>query len=159
MSPTTQSVTVTRRSHRRGRNRAGEILGEAVHEGNRAGFYGGNSPDHCAGQKKRPRTVHKILNANVIQASIHPRRLHKFRLKLKEGLLFSLSSFDVKKQGETYCLTDHAYRIFFNDQTTMDVVDDIVAQVSCIRNSGKVDNKVSPPNTSSNLILTCVFER
>ncbi|CAN8287806.1 unnamed protein product [Cochlearia groenlandica] len=24
---------------------------------------------------------------------------------------------------ETYCLTDHAYRIFFNDQTTMDVVD------------------------------------
>ncbi|KAL1218819.1 hypothetical protein V5N11_033091 [Cardamine amara subsp. amara] len=35
--------------------------------------------------------------ANVIQASIHPRCLHKFKTKLNEDNLFSISCFDVKK--------------------------------------------------------------
>ncbi|VYS62284.1 unnamed protein product [Arabidopsis thaliana] len=122
--------------------------------------------------------------ANAIQGSIHPRRLHKFKPKLIEGNIFSIHDFDVKKQQNSYRLTNHDYKIFFNDHTSMNVVDnihndipheyfriqtfkdiemivdkgenlpDIVGQVSRIRNSDKLDETTIPPKTTNNVILT-----
>ncbi|KFK44527.1 hypothetical protein AALP_AA1G268200 [Arabis alpina] len=54
---------------------------------------------------------------NSIQASIHPRRLHKFKNKLKEGSIFSVTSFNVQPNLNCYRLSDNPYKIWFNDHT------------------------------------------
>ncbi|KAL1214393.1 hypothetical protein V5N11_016059 [Cardamine amara subsp. amara] len=60
---------------------------------------------------------------NVIQASIHLRCLHKFKTKLNEDNLLSISCFDVKNQLDRYRLTDHGFKILFNDLTIMDAIE------------------------------------
>ncbi|KFK45084.1 hypothetical protein AALP_AA1G341600 [Arabis alpina] len=124
---------------------------------------------------------------NSIQASIHPRRLHKFKNKLKEGSIFSVTSFDVQPNLNCYRLSDNPYKMWFNDHTDVGdfnvdeydipvqyfrirtfkdvqmMVDkgehlpDVIAQVSCIRTSNKVDETKNPPRTSFNFLLTCTF--
>ncbi|KFK22384.1 hypothetical protein AALP_AAs42393U000300 [Arabis alpina] len=122
---------------------------------------------------------------NSIQASIHPRRLHKFKNKLKEGSIFSVTSFDVQPNLNCYRLSDNPHKIWFNDHTDVGDVNvdeydipvqyfrirtfkdvqmmvdkgehlpNVIAQVSCIRTSNKVDETKNLPRTSFNLLLTC----
>uniref|UniRef100_A0A1J3F4X7 Replication protein A 70 kDa DNA-binding subunit B/D first OB fold domain-containing protein n=1 Tax=Noccaea caerulescens TaxID=107243 RepID=A0A1J3F4X7_NOCCA len=126
--------------------------------------------------------------STAIQASIHPRRLHKFRNKLEEGKLFKISVFDVKKNQHNYRLSDNAYKIYFSDKTAMDEVEsdkysipteyfrirpfkdievladkgeslpDVVVQISSIRTIDKLANMKSPPKKTFNLVLTCTFD-
>ncbi|VVB04830.1 unnamed protein product [Arabis nemorensis] len=108
----------------------------------------------------------RTINSSI-HASIHPRRLHKFRNKLKEGNIFSITAFDVKQNLNCYQLTDHPYKIYFNDHTALEDVNggqyNIPHEYFHIRPFAdlgmmKVDETTTPPKTSLNLTLTCTFD-
>ncbi|XP_019085736.1 PREDICTED: uncharacterized protein LOC104715847 isoform X2 [Camelina sativa] len=129
----------------------------------------------------------QFLNKEAQIQTSTPRN-SKFCTGCWDSVVRNISTLQARKQPNSYRLSDHAYKILLNDHTSMDVLDpdeysipleyfctrnykdiqslvgkgemlpDIVAQVSCIQNADKVDETTTPPKTTSNLILTCVFD-
>lgn len=69
------------------------------------------------------------VNSTLIQATINPNRLPRFRDRLAAGTMYSVSGFDVARCAQNFKLADSSLMIRFNDSTEFDVLSDPVSPI------------------------------
>lgn len=69
------------------------------------------------------------IQATMLPATISVHRLETHRSNLKEGLVYSLTGFDVAQCNPNYRLSDSSLLIRFNDSTSFKDVADLAAPI------------------------------